>query len=67
MRKDDSYRRWFIFLALAFILCMLSTCLYAEVDESDMSTCENYVLRICEVKDGEHWSEKLQKLKGGAE
>jgi hypothetical protein len=24
-----------------------------------------YVLRICEVKDGEHWSEKLHNMKGG--
>lgn len=46
MRNDDSYRRWFILLAVVFILSMLSTCLYAEVDESDVPTCENYT--VCE-------------------
>ena len=44
--KNNIWLRWLLLVAAAFILSMLSVCLYAEVDESDKLTCSNYA--ICE-------------------
>lgn len=46
MSNNYSHRRWFILLAVVFILSMVSACLYANVSEDDMSTCSSY--RACE-------------------